>query len=419
MVDEIKPNSVPTSTKRLPIRIVVLGVVLVVCLVLAVFVAGSAYASTSNKNVPVFSSVVEVVENLALTDSQTAEIVQEDMKDSIFSVILDMRKSQSESSPVQFESSEEDISKFINEKQEMNSARFEGVLTVVSSSTVSAGFNGFFSPDGVDVDYKGSLDESEPGAEFDGEFKIVEGKGYAKVDRFPTELLGLSSLDQLKGQWVEFGSEDASNPMLTGMLGTGATVPGAGSTAISFSQRDLEDIATFIDSEEFANRIERTDDEVIKGVRTNCFKMDLDQDDLTKLSMKYFEITGMNTDEQALSDSMKGQHLVIAACSGRKDGNMYRLSIELTSPDAETGSVTMKVEVKLWDHNKVSDKIEKPSDTVPFSTLFAGFASMLSELEGTTGTGTDLPANDLPANLLPSPDPANIKWDNYDLDKLK
>jgi len=394
MVDEpkpevqapVKPAKQDKSGKptRAPIKMIILGCVVVLFFVIAVLVAGTVYAFTSNKSVPVFSSLVETTENLVSTDSQTAEVVQQDIKDTVFSLILDMRKGQTDRSMVQVSATEEEISSFIKNEQEFNSVRFEGTVESTSTSTTTVDFNGFFTPDGIQANFDGSYAMGDSNVVFGGEFRDVDGKGYFKVDELPTELLGIPEINALKGQWIVISTEDLADPTSLGSLGFNPTAMVASEP---MTKADLSNIAEFIDSKEMADNIQRVDDEVIGGVRTNCFEMDMNANDLTTLVMKQAEISGEQLNREEVVESYQNyEQVLLTACSGREDKNLYKVNVAVTMNNSESGKTTTTVEIKLWDHNSVSDAIETPSSAMPISTVLQQLMPLFSGAPGPAGT---------------------------------
>ena len=344
----------------------------------------TVYAFTSNKSVPVFSSLVETTENLVSTDSQTAEVVQQDIKDTVFSLILDMRKGQTDRSMVQVSATEEEISSFIKNEQEFNSVRFEGTVESTSTSTTTVDFNGFFTPDGIQANFDGSYAMGDSNVVFGGEFRDVDGKGYFKVDELPTELLGIPEINALKGQWIVISTEDLADPTSLGSLGFNPTAMVASEP---MTKADLSNIAEFIDSKEMADNIQRVDDEVIGGVRTNCFEMDMNANDLTTLVMKQAEISGEQLNREEVVESYQNyEQVLLTACSGREDKNLYKVNVAVTMNNSESGKTTTTVEIKLWDHNSVSDAIETPSSAMPISTVLQQLMPLFSGAPGPAGT---------------------------------
>ena len=408
VVQEKSSSNSNSNSKRMSVKIVVLGIVLVVCLVVGVLVAGSAYAFTSNKNVPVFSSLVETTENLVLTDTQTAEIIQQDIKDSVFSLILDMKKGETEDSSIKIEATEEEISSFIEETHEFDSARFEGKLVSTSTSTTTVNFDGFFNSNGLDMNYDGAFEMDGSDLVIGGELKYTEDKGYFKVDQFPTELLGIPELDALKGQWIVITGEDLSNPASLGSLGLSGS---ASVTSDPITKEDLDNLAEFIDSKEVSDNIQRTEDIVIDGVRVNCFEMDLDKNDLIDLSLRSSEIAGQEATREDVAGAYENyEQVLISSCSGRTDGYVYKMGLEVKMQDSENGVTTTTLELNFSDYNNVSDAIEVPAKTIPLSTVMEQVLGPLFS-SGLTGDAT-VPTND---TILADPNslPTDINWEDY------
>lgn len=398
-----KGAAVKIGKKNAPVKLIVLGCVLAVCLVCGVLTAGTAYAFTSNKSIPLFSSLVESVEETALTDDQTADVVQTDAKDLVFSTILAIKKSGSASDMIVIEASEDEIKEYIDEEQDFDSVRFDMNLANDSdSSSVDVGLVGFVNDNGIDADLDMTMSGEGYEMNGDGEFRVVGDKAYLKIATLPDELAVAYGIDSIVGEWIEFSEDDLSDPLFSQSLSgisdeiliDDATGLDSGA-ALTITKDDLDKIEEFIDSDAVGDSIERIDDEDIEGVRTNCFEIDFNKENVAAMSKEAARISGNDIGDEDVDD-MSGEmdNTLLKVCSGRRDGHIYKAVIT-SGDESET-----KIELKLWDYDKVDDKVDVPEGAISFLDVY-------QELVSTLYGGTTL-------NTESTPDYDDYDWDSVD-----
>ncbi|MBD3280164.1 hypothetical protein GF389_01405 [Candidatus Dojkabacteria bacterium] len=352
-----------TSKKGLGARpkLLIVGCVLVFGCLVALILGGTVFAFFSNKNVPVFSDVVETVENTVASESMIDEAIQDDVNDFVFSVLADMATDETEYT-------KEEAEALVSNKFEADNFRYdvsmeadmgdEGSLdaSVVGltnqkdeMSQVGMDLSGTYSAQGADMD-------------FAGEMRFTDETVYLYVSELPDALaqgLGMDA-STLTEQWLSMDSTSTTDTVsslgVDGGLTQDLTASGSGMTA-----EDLEKLQELIYSDAMADMVERVDDEVVEGVRTNCFTLTVNQDTLTELVRAYAEIYEEKVDASELGGMMsEGDELLLTACSGRQDGHIYKVVMDW---DFEDGT-SLSLDAKLWDYGKVEDDVEVPGDAV-------------------------------------------------------
>jgi cytoskeletal protein RodZ len=390
----------PAKKRRGKFKLIVLLLVFFFCLLLSLFVAGVVFAFTSNKNVPVFSSVVEGLENVVASDDMVAEKVQNDMTDSIFSMLLPLASDKAAtSSVVNLDVSEEDIKSFIDDEITYDSSKYS-VNTMISVTSAGSAeelgsaamfLNGNFNikmsgevsqkvgEEKMSMDIDASYEASGTVLSAKGELRTIGEDSYFKVESLPT--LGLVDLSALTNQWISMKAEDL------GALSSTATT----SEEIKITKEDLQDLNDLIHSDEIKNSINKLDDEVIEGVRTYCFEMVFDQQNLGALLLKANGVLGENGETlsaEELGESLKNiDSLIVTVCSGRRDKLIYKMNLDVVLSDESSVGGTIKVESKMWDYNKTVE-VEEPSNAI---TLEQAYEALMPLLGGLSGAGSTVP----------------------------
>jgi len=394
-------------------KMLVLGVVLFVCFIFAVLFGGTAYAYTSNKDVPVFSDALEIGENLILTDDQTAQVVQDDMKDFVFSYLLTMAESEDDGI-LNVTATPEEVEAYIQDKTDTESLRYEGNVgfEVEDVMTTDLAVDGIYNPGNFSLSLDGAIESDEATIDIAGELMIIDDKTFLKFDELPTAILGIPELDQAKGIWLESSATDTGD--LAGTAASGYVPGAAAATGSEIDADSLKDIADFIDSDEIGNNITRLDDEVIEGVRTNCFELYLDQDGLEALLQKAAELSGTEyTDEELEATVGMYEYVSLVMCSGRKDGQIYRVEVDISLISDTDPTTLYYVELKMWDHNNVEDSLEEPTDTLPLEEVLMPL--LLGALGGTEVADVDTTVPTSVEDIETVEDWENFDWDSFDL----
>lgn len=351
------------------VKLLLIGCVVLIFCLLTFLVAGTAFAYTSNKNVPVFSDVVETVEKVAVSDSTEDEMIQDDINDVLFSALLPSLVG--DTTVIESDLSKEDLQSYIKDPYEAGSYRFDlGVMVDMGDSgSLDMGLVGYNVVDDNDKtqmssDFEGTYNTTGLQVNFSGELRSTDNTLYAKVDEAPSDLIDSLGVDgsTVLGQWLKF---DASST--TDLVGTTGLTDAAVVEESTLTRADLDKIQEFIYSDEMANTLERVDDEVIEGVRTRCFKMSAGPEDLVALMKKGAELSGTETDENELAESVEGlDGMEMYVCSGRKDGKIYKLEATIS----DTSGAEYKVIGKMWDYDVDFDPVEIPSDTLSLDELY-------------------------------------------------
>jgi cytoskeletal protein RodZ len=389
----------PAKKRRGKFKLIVLLLVFFFCLLLSLFLAGVVFAFTSNKNVPVFSSVVEGLENVVASDDMVAEKVQNDMTDSIFSMLLPLASDKAAtSSVVNFDVSEEDIKSFIDDEITYDSSKYS-VNTMISVTSAGSaeelGSAAMFLNGNFNINMNGEVSQKTGEEKMSmlidasyeasgtvlsakGEVRSVGDSAYFKVDSLPT--LGLVDLSALTNQWISLKAED---------LGALSSTASASETKIT--KEDLQNLNDLIHSDEIKNSINKLDDEVIEGVRTYCFEMAFDQQSLGALLLKANNLLGENGETlsaEELGESLKNiDSLIVMVCSGRRDKLIYKMNLDVVLSDESSVGGTIKVESKMWDYNKAVE-VEEPSNAI---TLEQAYEALMPLLGGLSGAGSTVP----------------------------
>ncbi len=357
--DAPKVSSSKKGTRKT--KFLVLGCVLVFCCLVSVLLVGMVVAFFSNKNIPVFSDAVETAENIAVSDKKQAELVQEDIRDTVFSFLPVSGEDGLTTSYINATYTKSDLESMISEKEEFDSVRYNLAMSVdmEEKGKFEVNAKGASKKEGDGSNMNAIIDGkfTMEGATLDGagEIRTVEGKSYLKLDKFPA--LGLMDFSQLRGIWLQTEATEAQ-----GLAGGLLPVPSSEDSA-TMTKEDLKKIEEVIMSDEVNKNIKRLDDEVIEGVRTQCFRLDMDRNDLKDLIVRANDVfDGEDLDIEALEQDLQSvEYVKIDMCSGRGDGHLYRLGLDMKVMDNNEPMV-VKMDLKMWDYDKVNDKIEAPSN---------------------------------------------------------
>ena len=233
--------------------------------------------------------------------------------------------------------------------------------------------SGTYSVQGVDMD-------------FAGEMRYKDDTAYMKVTELPDALsqgLGVDA-SMLKDKWLSMDATSSTDTVSSLGLDGGLT-QSVVSSDTSLTADDLKKLNEFIYSDAMANAVERVDDEVIEGVRTNCFTLTLNQTTAEELAKAYAEIWEMEADQSELGALLgEDEEVLLTVCSGRQDGQIYKVDMSVTYADGTSATA----EIKMWDYNKVSDAVEVPEDAVSFEDFYT---QLLSGMYG--GADSTLPTD--------------------------
>ncbi len=342
-------------------KVIIAGCVLVSCCVLTAVFSTVAYAMFSQKDVPVLSDVVEMGENIAVSDEKQAEMVQEDMVNSVFSVLLPATKSEDTNAFFKANFTEEELKSMITEDKTFDSVRYDINLdmSMEDSGQFTVKMQGFVKKTEQDMydfssDFDGAFTASGMKLTAKGDIRSIGDKLFIRATELPAMA---ETYSELQDKWIMINMEDVDD--LTG-------TPADDTEEEEITREDLEDIKELLESKEVGQTIKRIDGENIEGIRTNCFEIDLDKDSLEDILFKADEIFNDDAEtpltEEDLQDlSFKDlEYLKVVMCSGRKDKRLYKLTLDMKVGGDDP--MTLGLDGKFWDYDKVNDKIEEPSD---------------------------------------------------------
>ncbi|MBN1332010.1 hypothetical protein JW978_03945 [Candidatus Dojkabacteria bacterium] len=345
-------------------KMLILGCVLVGGCLVALLLGGTAYAFFSNKNVPVFSGVVETVENTVATEGMTDEAIQDDVNDFVFSMLADMATEDSGYTKAEAEA-------LIKDKFEADNFRYDATLTADMGDNGSVDLNvaGFTrmanEKSQIDADVTGTYTVQGADMDFAGEMRYTDDVAYLYLSELPASLaqgLGMDATT-LTGQWLSMdGSSSADTVSSLGLDQSVTSLVGG----TDMTAADLTKLQEFIYSDEMADVLVRTDDEVIEGVRTNCFRMTLDKSGMEGLATKGAEIWEQEVSDSELASIGEGGTLTLDVCSGRRDSHIYKVNATFDFDDG----TSLSLNLQLWDYDKVEDAVEVPSDAVSLEEYF-------------------------------------------------
>ena len=352
-------------------KAIIAGCVLIACCVITLVAAGVIYAFTSNKDIPVISDIVEKTENIAVSEDKQKEMVQEDMVNTVFSTLIPLTEDKDGKSMIKADFTKEDLESMITEKKDVKSVRYDVTLntTTEKAGSLKISIKGFqkqaddMSYDG-DANFDGTFSMSGIQMSAKGEVRYMGDSVYVKI----TELPAMAEMySDLKDQWIKADMTDMDS-MVAGDMET--------SDEPEITKEDLQNIKTFLMSEEVKETITRLDDEVINGVRTNCFQIDLNSDNLTAIIQKAEDVFDVSDEdkmsESDLEDLKNLDYLKIVLCSGRKDKMLYKASLDMKMTYEDDGPVTVSLDMNLWDYNKVNDNVEEPKDAKTLDEIMQG-----------------------------------------------
>ncbi len=361
-------------------KFIACGCLLLILLILLALAAGLLVASQSNSNIPVLSDVVEQIEHIAKPD----KVVAQEVTNNIANDLLSMKTAQANGapSPVTF--------------PEM----FKYSFNMNASGTPAGG-----TKETADLTGSGAADIKKGDVKLSmnlGATATVQGTTlsptldlrvfgnttsplvYFRANNIPTTLLG--SFPDINNKWVKFDVKKTMDSL--NALGGSATVTPKTTTDTS---AEIDKLAQFIKSDVIVNNFKRTPDQVLNGVRANCFAINMGptqvQDLYTELKTLYPEqYTTMSADTSLKTLDLTG-------CVGRKDNLPYKLAIDTTSNTKEAGDTVLHMEMNFKDYN-VPVTIDEPAPDMTFEELMQ---SLLQSYMGTSslGSGSQSSSTDL------------------------
>lgn len=340
-----------------------------------VLLGGTIFAWRSNNNVPVFSEIVEVVEQATWDASKN----ENRLVSSMFSPLTSLASTNGEAP------SNEELQKFFSDNSETYHS-YDYDLTVYVKSDVDGSNQETTSLEGeFTFNMKGDVSSKDENlllnsaisGEYkaegttltgDGEMRIVDETFYARANSLPT--FGTTSFDQYQGQWYEQDITDYLDELY------------AQESEDEIDEEVLRDLYEVITSENVLSSIEKMPDEIYGDVRTYCFRLDMSGEEIAQLIKDLQESMEDNSDENNLfagyqytEEELKDieetfEKVLIDWCIGRKDGLPYKYVIEMVMSEESTDqTITLKVDMRLSNYNK-EVTVEKPSDTKTFEELY-------------------------------------------------
>lgn len=358
------PSEMPKASMKKGLgggpKLAIVGCVLLGACLVALLLGGTAFAFFSNNNIPVFSDVVETVENTVASESMTDEAIQDNINDFVFSMLA---SSATENGGY----TKEEAEALVNNTFEADNFRFDAMVgaDMGDSGSLDVSAVGFTKmvdeKNQMDVDLSGTYTVQGADMDFAGELRYKDDTAYLMISELPDVLgqsLGMDAAS-LTDQWLSMDGSSTTDTFSSLGLDQGLTSSVSGTDMTSDDLTKLQDL---IYSDEMAAIIERVDDEVIEGVRTNCFTMTLDATGMQNLAMKGAELWGEDVSDSSIASLGQGGTITLTVCSGRQDGNVYKVEAMMDYDDG----TSLSLDLKLWDYDKVDDEVETPSDAVSF-----------------------------------------------------
>ncbi len=388
-VPEPNVSPVPVSTPKKGMNKMLLLPVVAIVLLMCVCVGTLVIGFFSNKNIPVVSDVVEKIERLALSDEAEAKIVQEDMVNTMMNVVYNVALDDSESTGlVGFTKAE--VEDMIAEELYMESAKYEAnvkadVSGVVVNIDASGVINSEESNPGMSMILDGSLSTQGVTLDLAAEMRSVDEQAYLQVTKLPAipELaqLGLDA-KSLQGQWFSMPLESTE-----GLVANTASQTLPGDTDDPMTVEDLKKIKNFLESDTVNKTITRINDEVHDGVRTNCFRMTLDSENIEAVLNQAAEDFGgekISASELAQLQAVF-KEIQLEICKGRRDGQIYRIDLSASMYDQAGEKMDLSFSLKMSEFGK-DHNVEKPSNAVPFEQFLMQGSSGADPFSGTQET---------------------------------
>ncbi len=384
-------NAAATTSPKsaFPFKLIILGFGALLFIVVAVLVAGGIYASKSNKNVPVFSSVVELAEKTFTSKNSYAKSKQQEVFDSFLAGIKPAVKKDSDAGKyIATQLSAKREQELTASQKNVDTATYNSTLTVSSKGDGKSSSASDFS---LEVTANGGVRKQDFKADINAEATVSMGgtgssrsigfelltsvrkvgsKLYLKLDQIPALLSGFIDLSSIQGKWLSTDMEETKD-MASGL------VPGMPSTdttdGATITEKQLKVIHDIIMSKELSSAITRIPDETFGDVRATCTQVKLNKSQLKFIIDKLGELDEAENSSMLTANDLEGfNSLTLQTCEGRVDGLMYRLGVRLdadSKTDESTSNILADLTIKMNDYGKPV-AIEEPTDAEDMEAAF-------------------------------------------------
>jgi hypothetical protein len=193
-----------------------------------------------------------------------------------------------------------------------------------------------------------------------GKIKLVDNTLYLKIDSYPSIL----KLPDIAGKWFEIKLDN-----LTTAFNSSAQIQTQLATMMKTYNTSISKYLSIYDLDVFKDNISRMPDQVVHGIRTNCYNVSLDKNATQEFFQKTLQVTGLSSATQSSTTSEIYDSIDMTMCYGREDGLAYRQTIEMTGNvsysriksiiPSSKNKVSISLDSTMWDYN-VPFSVEKP-----------------------------------------------------------
>jgi len=324
------------NIRKLKIFVLVIGI-LFICSVVT-FSAFTLYAYTSNNNVPVFSDIVERLENVFVNKETFNNLLVQDFETYLTNPTMDIPYS--------------GMSADVSFGGDLESQGME--ISMGGTGTIT------YDVENMDVSMDTDFDMDVAGIQLSMGMDL---KAFIDTDKMELFMrlrdmpsifaMTVPQLDQVFDKWIYYG---ITFEEYGSILGDGGISIENGQ--ISIDPELKEQFIQFATSEELLDSITRLPDRVVGNIRTYCIGMDFGEKQFERL-MEMYEEMGIEIGELEPGLSMNLEY-----CAGRRDGLPYYVSTTNRSDGMETQYV-----FDNFTYSSDPVEIEKPEEYVDLEDL--------------------------------------------------
>lgn len=313
--------------------------VLIFCLctiVIGVFI----HAYTSNYNVPVFSDMVEKVENVLISEEAFNQMIAEE-----FESLMNNPKALLERNN-EYQSYSLDLdSVFTTDVQGIKlDIQGQGEVKGSTDNKVTS-FESLFKFGVMGFNFEAGFD-----------FRIFandnQAESFVKIKNIPSFLtMSAPNYEQISNKWIymqqEYREENSSSIDIISQL----------------NQEQKDKLVTLVKSKEFLSLITRSSDRVFNDVRTNCVAVNFDKAKFLPIAKNYSDATEDQTFYASVSASDDFE-VKSEICFGRKDKMLHYMEFTFEN---NTTSLKIVADNVIYSTNPI--ELEKPEIELDFTDI--------------------------------------------------
>lgn len=314
--------------------------IILISIVIVSIIAALIFAYTSNRNIPVFSDIVEQVERVSVSDEQLASIVTDRVSQKLNSVSTEDAVTNSQSN---------------NYKFDMN---INGSVVDKTELKTEFKLNGNGSHSLINNQSSSELNlTTEINNKYLAIYPHINIKSISQDQT--TNYVRVSNLDQfnstpmgsLLNQWIDFSTNDIAT----------ASRSNDTQNVLNFNEEKKQNLINFLKSSTLQDSISRAPDRTINEIRLNCIKLTLDKDKFISFALQFAEIIEANYNSGQLNN-IQDFDGILETCFGRRDNMLYKVILDIDFVDNVSIKYIVNATVDIHNFSE-NIKITRPDDS--------------------------------------------------------